>query len=56
MASNYNYVARPPVIGVRDGATSVILRRETEQDLLALDTGVDAATDDGQTTGADAHE
>jgi diaminopimelate decarboxylase len=40
MASNYNYVPRPPVIAVRNGVTSVLLRRETEDDLLALDPGV----------------
>jgi diaminopimelate decarboxylase len=40
MASNYNFVARPPVVAVRDGAAQVIVRRETEADLLALDPGV----------------
>jgi len=40
MASNYNYVPRPPVIAVRNGTAQVIVRRETEADLLALDTGV----------------
>jgi diaminopimelate decarboxylase len=40
MASNYNYVPRPPVVAVRDAQTQVIVRRETEADLLALDTGV----------------
>ncbi|MFI5494608.1 diaminopimelate decarboxylase [Actinoplanes sp. NPDC051859] len=39
MASNYNHVPRPPVIAVRDGASRVIVRRETEEDLLALDVG-----------------
>ncbi|MCM3886097.1 diaminopimelate decarboxylase [Frankia sp. R82] len=37
MASNYNHVARPPVIAVRDGSARVIVRRETEDDLLRLD-------------------
>jgi diaminopimelate decarboxylase len=40
MASNYNHVLRPPVIGVRDGKTFTVLRRETEADLLATDVGV----------------
>jgi diaminopimelate decarboxylase len=40
MASNYNHVPRPPVVAVRDGAAQVIVRRETEADLLALDTGL----------------
>jgi diaminopimelate decarboxylase len=39
MASNYNHVPRPPVIAVRDGRTRVVVRRETEDDLLILDTG-----------------
>ncbi len=30
---------RPPVIAVRDGAARVLVRRETEDDLLALDAG-----------------
>jgi diaminopimelate decarboxylase len=42
MASQYNYLPRPAVIGVRDGQTAVVLRRETERDLLALDPGADA--------------
>jgi diaminopimelate decarboxylase len=39
MASNYNHVPRPPVVAVVDGAARVIVRRETEDDLLALDLG-----------------
>jgi diaminopimelate decarboxylase len=39
MASNYNHVPRPPVVAVHDGATRVLVRRETEDDLLALDLG-----------------
>ena len=39
MASNYNYVPRPPVVAVRDGASRVLLRRETLGDLLSLDEG-----------------
>ncbi len=37
MASNYNHVPRPPVVAVKDGASRVLVRRETEDDLLALD-------------------
>jgi diaminopimelate decarboxylase len=40
MASNYNHVPRPPVIAVRDGEARVVVRRETVDDLLALDVGV----------------
>jgi diaminopimelate decarboxylase len=39
MASNYNHVPRPPVIAVADGSARVVVRRETEDDLLALDVG-----------------
>jgi diaminopimelate decarboxylase len=39
MASNYNHVPRPGVVAVRDGATRVLLRRETTDDLLRLDAG-----------------
>jgi diaminopimelate decarboxylase len=37
MASNYNKVPRPPVVFVRDGEERVVVRRETVEDLLALD-------------------
>ncbi|MCW2616290.1 MAG: lysA [Frankiales bacterium] len=37
MASNYNHVPRPPVVAVKDGVARLLVRRETEQDLLALD-------------------
>jgi diaminopimelate decarboxylase len=39
MASQYNHVPRPPVVSVRDGQARVLVRRETEADLLALDLG-----------------
>ena len=39
MASNYNYVPRPPVVAVSDGSARVMLRRETVADLMALDEG-----------------
>ncbi|CAN2179649.1 LysA Diaminopimelate decarboxylase [Candidatus Nanopelagicaceae bacterium] len=37
MASNYNHVPKPPVVAVNDGKARVIVRRENEADLLALD-------------------
>ncbi len=37
MASNYNQIPRPPVVSVREGKSQLILRRETFDDLLALD-------------------
>jgi diaminopimelate decarboxylase len=37
MASSYNLVGRPPLVGVRDGVARVLVRRETTADLLARD-------------------
>jgi diaminopimelate decarboxylase len=37
MASNYNKVLRPAVVFVRDGTARVVVRRETEDDLVRLD-------------------
>ena len=37
MASNYNRLPRPPVILVKDGKARVAVRRETYEDLVALD-------------------
>jgi diaminopimelate decarboxylase len=42
MASNYNYLARPPVVAVRDGVARIIVRGETEHDLLSRDAGLEA--------------
>jgi len=39
LASNYNYLARPAVVAVRDGAARILVRRETEHDLLRRDSG-----------------
>lgn len=39
MASNYNHQPRSAVVAVRAGAARLIMRRETEDDLLALDVG-----------------
>lgn len=35
LSSNYNYVPRPPVVAVRDGEARMIVRGETEDELLA---------------------
>jgi diaminopimelate decarboxylase len=43
LASNYNHVPRPGVVSVRDGAARIVVRRETERDLLALDVAPDPA-------------
>ena len=37
MASNYNGVARPPVIFCRDGEARVVVRRESYEDLTRRD-------------------
>ncbi|HEX2894173.1 MAG TPA: diaminopimelate decarboxylase [Marmoricola sp.] len=46
MSSNYNHALRPPVIAVKDGISTVLVRRETEDDLLRLDTGAGARVED----------
>ncbi|MDZ8201716.1 diaminopimelate decarboxylase [Microbacterium sp. SSW1-59] len=45
LASNYNYIPRPPVVAVGGGAARVIVRGETIDDLLARDAGVPAPTE-----------
>jgi diaminopimelate decarboxylase len=37
MSSNYNKVTRPAVVFVRDGKAQLVVRRETEMDLVRLD-------------------
>jgi diaminopimelate decarboxylase len=37
MANTYNHLPRPAVVAVRDGMARLIVRRETEDDLLHLD-------------------
>ena len=39
LASNYNSLGRPAVVAIRDGKARLIIRRETEDDLLARDMG-----------------
>ncbi|MGY2875716.1 diaminopimelate decarboxylase [Marmoricola sp. URHA0025 HA25] len=46
MASNYNHALRPPVVAVRDGVSRVVVRRESEDDLLRLDVGADVLVED----------
>jgi diaminopimelate decarboxylase len=46
LASNYNYLGRPPVVAVRDGVARVIVRGETETDLLSRDAGLGHRHDD----------
>lgn len=42
MASNYNYLARPPVVAVSEGRSRILVRGETEADLLSRDAGLDS--------------
>jgi diaminopimelate decarboxylase len=37
MSSNYNMVGKPAVVFVRDGKSRLVLRRQTHEDLVALD-------------------
>jgi diaminopimelate decarboxylase len=37
MASNYNKVTRPAVVFVRDGKARLVVRRESQEDLVRLD-------------------
>ena len=39
MASNYNAIPKAAVVSVKDGKATVVLRRETMEDLLRLDPG-----------------
>lgn len=40
MASNYNLVTRPAVVAVDEGEASIVVRRETLDDLFATDAGI----------------
>jgi diaminopimelate decarboxylase len=37
MASNYNRLPRPPIVEIAGGKAKLAVRRETYDDLLALD-------------------
>lgn len=37
LSSQYNHVPRPPVVAARDGEARLVVRRETIEDILALD-------------------
>lgn len=54
LASNYNHVPRPPVVAVADGRARVIVRGETERDLLARDAGLDEPGHDDDAHGVTA--
>lgn len=42
LASNYNYLPRPAVVAVEGGSARVIVRGDTEEDLLSRDAGLHA--------------
>ncbi|TXK17246.1 diaminopimelate decarboxylase [Homoserinibacter sp. GY 40078] len=48
LASNYNYVGRPAVVAVRDGRSRVLIRRETEHDLLRRDAGYSSGAEEAE--------
>jgi diaminopimelate decarboxylase len=37
MANNYNRIPRPPVVFVENGETTLVVKRETYEDLIRLD-------------------
>ncbi|WP_044494557.1 diaminopimelate decarboxylase [Nesterenkonia massiliensis] len=39
LSSNYNYLTRPAVVAVAQGESRVLIRRETEEQMLSRDTG-----------------
>jgi len=39
LSSNFNHTPRPPVVGIANGISRELIRRETVADLLALDVG-----------------
>jgi diaminopimelate decarboxylase len=43
LSSNYNYLTRPAMVAVKSGKAKLLIRAETEQDLLARDAGFDAS-------------
>jgi diaminopimelate decarboxylase len=45
LANNYNYLGRPPVVAVKDGRAHLLVRRETEDDLLSRDAGLHTASE-----------
>lgn len=56
MASNYNHVPRPPVVAVDEAGWTTLLRRESMDDLLALDVGPVSSHPGQQPTRHDPHQ
>ena len=40
MANNYNRIPRPPVVFVENGKATLVVKRETYQDLIRLDLSI----------------
>lgn len=53
MASNYNAVPRPAVVFVREGQARLVRRRETPDDLLRLEQGLEVEGEQGEESGGD---
>lgn len=45
LANNYNYLGRPAVVAVKDGSAHLLVRRETEADLLSRDAGINTPSE-----------
>ena len=45
LASNYNYLPRPAVIAVADAQARLLIRRESETELLARDVGIEGGVE-----------
>ncbi len=45
LANNYNYLGRPAVVAVKDGTAHLLVRRETEADLLSRDAGIASSSE-----------
>lgn len=44
LSSNYNYLTRPAVVAVSEGESQLLIRRETEEQMLSRDTGFTTAS------------
>ena len=40
MANNYNRIPRPPVVFVENGEATLVVKRETYEDLVRLDLSI----------------
>jgi diaminopimelate decarboxylase len=40
LSSNYNFLTRPAMVAVKSGKSALLIRAETENDLLSRDAGI----------------